>query len=184
MNENEAFSMLHSLGNYLKSDVQIVGTGHTYVKRNGHMVTLDEEERIVTVTVKNTAPVEPRWPLVVFTGVGLAFNSTKWTDGGNMREDTVYKMREFTQYKAGNSYERDAHDVPVNRLEEKQWRKVDSSHFPVLTEDELRQQFILYPGDSVVFEFRTPPALRPGSLRIEGTISRRHLFHFARELGQ
>ena len=42
-------------------------------------------------------------------------------------------------------------------LKDKQYTKVNTENYPMMTSDEERHGFILYPGQSIVFEINVSP---------------------------
>jgi len=72
VNESDAYKMIQTLGNYLKTEIETsYGTIEKQL-RYGKGTVLGEGHS-VKVTVSNTAPVVTTWPLVVFMGVGIGF---------------------------------------------------------------------------------------------------------------
>ena len=173
MNECDAFSLFQSLGNYLKTELDSsYGIVQKQVRRGARRETVETEGHIVKVTVSNTAPVEPKWPLVVFTGVGIAFNPKRWNNSIIMKRSTGYKV--------------DLSDAPQgggwDLLKDKQqFQKVDAGQYPMMTSDERKHGYSLYPGQSIVFEINIEPEDLK-NIWLEGTLSRRHLFHQVKEL--
>lgn len=156
MNEFDAYSLLQSLGNYLKTDIEISS---------------QNEKSNVKITVSNIAPTEPIWPLVVFTGVGLAFNEKRYGNSIRMKRSTNYKV-DLSNAPQGGGW---------NLLKDKQFSKVEAGSYPLATSDEQKHGFHLWPGQSIVFKM----SIKPDDLKdiwVEGTLSRRHLFHHVKEL--
>jgi len=172
MNESDAFSLFQSLGNYLKTDIESsYGTVEKQVRRGNERVRVQGEGYIHKVTVSNTAPVEPKWPLVVFTGVGIAFNPKKYNNSIIMKRNTGYKV-DLSNAPQGGSWD---------LLKGKRFEKVDAENYPMITSNEQRHGFILYPGQSIVFEINVAPEDLK-NIWVEATLSRRHLFHQVKEL--
>lgn len=172
MNETDAYQMIQSLGNYLKTNVETsYGPVEKQVRRGYERKTIISEGHTIKVTVGNTAPVESTWPLVVFTGVGIGFNPKKYNN------DTI--MRRITNYKA------DLSNAPQggywDLLTDKLFKRVNAEEFPMMTPNEKNHGYFLYPGQSIIFEMNiSPEDLK--YVRVEGTLSRRHLFHQVKEL--
>lgn len=169
MNESDAFSLFQSLGNYLKTDIE--SSYGTVEKQRRHGVKVQEEGHIHKVTVSNTAPVEPKWPLIVFTSVGIAFNPKKYNNDIIMRRRTNYKV-DLSNAPQGGGWD---------LVKDKLFKKVSAEEYPMMTHNEKNQGFMLYPGQSIVFEM----SIEPDDLKhiqVEGTLSRRHLFHQVKEL--
>lgn len=173
MNESDAFSLFQSLGNYLKTDIESsYGPVEKQVRRGGRRVKVQDEGHIHKVTVSNTALVEPKWPLVVFTGVGIAFNPKKYNNIIIMKRSTGYKV-DLSNAPQGGGWD---------LLKDKQhFTKVDAEKYPMMTSDEMKHGFSLYPGQSIVFEMNIEPEDLK-NIWVEGTLSRRHLFHQVKEL--
>ncbi|MFC1980835.1 hypothetical protein ACFLVN_01125 [Chloroflexota bacterium] len=170
MNESDAFSLFQSLGNYLKTDIET--SYGTVEKLRRHGVKVQEEGHSVNITVSNTAPVEPKWLLVVFTGVGIAFNPKRWNTSIIMKRSTSYKADLLNAPQGGG----------WDLLKDKQqFQKVDVEQYPMMTSDERKHGFSLYPGQSIVFETNIEPEDLK-NIWVEGTLSRRHLFHFTKEV--
>ena len=123
------------------------------------------------MTVSNTAPVEPKWPLVVFTGVGIAFNPKRWNNSIIMKRSTGYEV-DLSNAPQGGSWD---------LLKDKRFEKVDTGEYPMMTSDERKHGFSLYPSQSIVFEMNMEPEDLK-NIWVEGTLSRRHLFHQVKEL--
>lgn len=170
MSDNDGIHFFQNLGNYFKVDRE--RAYGTYTQQLRHGQTKEAEGHTYKITVSNTAPVEPIWPLVVFTGVGIAFNPKKWNNSIIMKRSTGYKVY------VSNAPQGGAWD----KLKEMhRYDKVDAGSFPMLTSDEMQHGYSLYPGQSIVFELNVEPA-ELEQIRVEGTLSRRHLFHFTREI--
>ena len=173
MNESDAFSVFQSLGNYLKTDIESsYGTVEKQVRRGYERKTVQSEGYIHKLTVSNTAPIEPKWPLIVFMGVGIAFNPKRWNNSIIMTRSTGYKV-DLSKAPQGGTW---------GELRDKQrYEKVNAEKYPMMTSNEKNHGYFLYPGQSIVFEM----SLKPEDLehvRVEGTLSRRHSFHFTKEL--
>jgi hypothetical protein len=63
---------------------------------------------------------------------------------------------------------------------------VDLPTYPPFTSDERKQGYILFPGESITYEFNLTAKECPDVTQIklwaEGTISRRHLLHHSKEI--
>jgi len=170
MNELDVYDSFKTLGNFLKTDIE--SSFGMVEKLRRHGVKVQEEGHLVKITVSNTAPVEATWPLIVFTGVGIAFNPKKYNNSTIMKRATNYKA-DLSNAPQGGGWD---------LLKDKQHsQKVDVGEYPMITSDERSHGFSLYPGQSIVFEM----IIEPEDLkyvRVEGTLSRRHLFHQVKEL--
>ncbi|GAH81836.1 unnamed protein product [marine sediment metagenome] len=178
MNESDAFKMIQSLGNYLKTDMETsYGTIEKQVRHEYERKTIQSEGHTIKITVSNTAPVEPTWPLVVFTGVGLA-----------CREDirSVFRAMQHENRLKVSSESTTKKDVDNDSLLLLGARRVDGKIFPSLTHDEFSHGYCLYSGQSIVYEMKVLlkecSDLKDMNILVEGTVSRRHLFHQVKEL--
>ena len=173
MDAHEAFSLFQSLGDYLKTEVESsTGMIQKQARRGYQRETVEMEGPIVKITVSNTAPVKPKWPLIMFMGVGIAFNPKRWNNSTIMRRSTGYKA-DLSNAPQGGGW-----DV----LEDKQrLQRVGVEEYPMMTSDERKHGFSLYPEQSIVFEINVSPEDMK-HIHVEGTLSRRHLFHLVKEL--
>jgi hypothetical protein len=173
MNETEAFVLFQTLGNYLKTEVESsFGMVQKSVRKGSERAIVEEEGPIVRVKVTNTAPVEPKWPLVVFTGVAIAFNPKRWNNSIIMKRNTSYRV-DLSNAPQGGFW---------GLLGDKQYfRKANGEDFPMMTSDEIKHGYTLYPGQSIMFELSVK-AEDMKNIRIEGNLSRRHLCHYVKEL--
>ncbi len=116
--------------------------------------------------------MEPKWPLIVFMGVGIAFNPKRWNNSIIMTRSTSYKV-DLSKAPQGGAW---------SELRDKQhYEKVNAEKYPMMTSNENKHGFILYPGQSITYETNVSPEDMK-HIRVEGTLSRRHLFHFNRGL--
>lgn len=148
-------------------------------------VTDIETRPVVRVMISNSAPVAQEWPKVVFTGVGLSL--------GHYDRNTVVVRRSSLQMKITLNKEDKTSkigDTPWQYDEKRQTllkteytsisAHVVSGHgpFPDITPDEGAHGAVLFPGQSMTCEFNVPPEELPYiRLKVDGTVSRRHLFH-------
>jgi len=177
--ESDALALLQSLGNYLQTDVEVTrGT----IERKVQGQTRQSEGHLIKVSVRNTAPSEPKWPAVVFTGIGLAakvgksrFQSSGLPTPTRMQNEGRLRV-DLTNVSQGGA-------TPLPNLVN---LRLDGKSFPVLTPDESKHGFSLFPGQSIVYEIgvlaRECADLNDLKLWIEATLSRRHLFHYCQEL--
>ena len=66
-------------------------------------------------------------------------------------------------------------------LQDKRFERVNAEEFPMMTPNEKNHGYFLYPSQSIVFEMNIEPKDLQ-HVRVEGTLSRRHLFHQVKEL--
>jgi len=178
----DAYSLLQSLGDYLKTDIEVsrgmierkltAQYGSKSVQREGHKI---------RVTVTNTAPAESRWPAIVFTGIGLGVKYGKhrdenfWGNPGTRRYENHLKIDLTNAPQGGTS--------PFPRIG---GLRVDNNTFPDITSDERKHGYYLFPSQSITYELslslKECPEINDLHLWVEGTVSRRHLFHYIKDL--
>jgi len=178
VNESDAYASLKNLGNYLKTDVGISCGKIERLRRTGGS-SLKREPTVVDgynikATISNTAPKEPDYPMVVFMGVGLKFKLPKPpTSIQRMKNQGALKV-DLTNAPQSNPFPPDEAD------------RVDLPTYPPFTPDERKHGYILFPGDSITYEFNLTakecPDVKQIKLWAEGTISRRHLLHHSKEI--
>lgn len=185
LNEVNAYTLLQSFGNYLKTDIEVergiikrrVQENVPFGTRRPPAQIVEEECHNIKVTVSNTAPTEPHWPTIVFTGVGLACSDDIFRIMRAMQHENRLKVISESTTKK---------DVDSDSLQLRGARRVDGKIFPNLTHDELSHGYCLYPGQSIVYEMKVLlkecSDLKDMNILVEGTISRRHLFHHIKEL--
>lgn len=157
MNESDIYDLLRSLGNYLETKTEVSD------QYEGHNT---------EITVSNTAPSDTDWPLVVFTGIGLAFKSGKYGNSvTRMKRVTNLKVDLSNAPQGGSSYP----------LQIKQMEITQGENFPNVTSDERKHGFYLFRGQSIKYGM-TLPVEQLSDMCIQGTLSRRHLFHYTKEL--
>ncbi len=143
---------IQSLRSFLKSEVSINN--------------LEEKEATVTIKVYNDAPENHDGSNVVFLGVGLRFIDGKGTPrGSNYWPSRTSKSRPSDQETIRREYS------------EGMW--VGSKEaFPAVTSDEQDHGEALFPGEVVTWQIKTSSADLPYfDIRVEGSVSRRHLLH-------
>ena len=182
-NASDAYAMLQSLGSYLETSIErssevIEGR----VSRGGERRTVQDEGHRIRVTVSNTAPAEPLWPSIVFTGIGLV------AEFGHHPKSSV-REREgqeiLRKMKKGERLKVDTTQAPqLNPFRREGAVRIDDKTFPHITDAEKRHGDCLFPGQSVVYELnvwsKECPDINDIHVWVEGTLSRRHLFHFAK----
>ena len=152
------------LQGYLNTRIELTGT---------------ELAPVIEVEIKNTAPFDPVWPKIVFTGVGLSLAETSAEPRG-LRHNNIRKRRgEITAAKDDKMVETPwQHDSKRQDLLKTHYNRLDSSDFPDLTPDENSHGEVLFPGQSVIYEIDVTNELLPYlQFKVEGTVSRRHLYH-------
>jgi hypothetical protein len=130
----------------------------------------EEGEVIATVKVYNDAPVSPDGGDIVFLGVGLRITVGRESNGMG-RVPTPNKSRPSDQTELRRKYN------------EGTWIGGTGGSFPEATADEQSHGEVLFPGESVVYEIKTSKGDLPYlDIRVEGSVSRRHLFHISQPM--
>ena len=171
----DSYVLLKNLGKYQKSDVGITcgkitrnalrGSGRQAIETGGYNV---------KATISNTAPTEPDYPMIVFMGVGLKFQlPTPPISIQRMKNQGALKV-DLTNASQSNPF-------PPDKTV-----RVDFPDYPPFTSDEQKHGYILFPGESIIYEFNLTAKECPDVTQIklwaEGTISRRHLLHHSKEM--
>ncbi len=122
----------------------------------------------VIVTVSNTAPDDPDFPRIVFMGVGLSVADLKRGDRG----DNVLP-------KWAKQVQRPGTGAPPPQGVGPKYLRLFGGGFPEITSDENQHGDVLFPGQTVTYMVNVPTSDIPYfKFRVEGTVSRRHLFHY------
>ena len=186
MNEVDFPSILKELQKHLATNIE---TSRGVVKiRESEQVPFGQRkppDRIVEydchdikVTVSNIAPMEPQWPAVVFTGIALVVNAKD-------NQDAIFKRwHESRLPKIDLKY------APQGRQSSREtirnyFPHTNKEYFPLITDDERSHGYYLLPGQSITYEmdvlFAECLDFSDVDIRVEATLSRRHLFHFTKE---
>ncbi|MCP4607936.1 MAG: hypothetical protein GY845_04395 [Planctomycetes bacterium] len=155
-------AFLNEFQSYLKSEKEI-GKSETN-ERNETFVP-------VKITISNTAPNDIQKPLLVYTGVTVHMTQA---DGG--KPDPMWAHTGGTKKR----YKLELKSVECAWFPKVRSKALaDFPSFPNVTQDEQRQGHVLFPGDSLTYEFMVPVGdINSYRFHVEGNISRRHLFHF------
>lgn len=147
---------IQSLRGLLKSEMSINGS--------------EEGEVIAKIKVYNDAPASPDGGDIVFLGVGLRI--TVGRESNRMgRVPTPNKSRPSDRAELRRKYN------------EGTWIGGTGGSFPEATADEQSHGEVLFPGESVVYEMKISEADLPYlDIRVEGSVSRRHLFHISQPM--
>jgi hypothetical protein len=133
-----------------------------------------EGEVIATIKVYNDAPASPDGGDIVFLGVGLRI--TVGSERGSQRGSAYWPS------KISKSRPSDHMDLR-QKYNEGTWVGGRGGSFPKATADEQSHGEVLFPGESVVYEIKTSEAELPYlDIRVEGSVSRRHLFHVSQPM--
>ena len=155
LNETAAnfLSHIQSLQTYMKSKVSISNSG--------------ADTTLVTVNISNEAPVNVNGGNVVFNGVGLRFIDNKTNERIiNYSLPIIKKSRTSDQ-------------DSLRRLYDQGLWSNGGGAFPSVTSGESTSGEILFPSESVTFEVPFQNSDLPHlEVKVEGSISRRHLLHF------
>lgn len=143
---------------------------HSYLHSEMSIGEPDQEKVAVTVLVRNDAPLRKDGGLVVFTGVGLHIIDGSEHADSHLRWTRDIKLnRPSDQQNLRQSYQKGA------------W--VTGEQFTAVTPNEQTFGQTLFPGESVVYEMQIPEKYLPYTeIKVEGTVSRRHLFHISRTM--
>lgn len=177
-NEFDTYTSIKNLGNYLKTDVGI-SCGKIERLRRASGNSIKREPEIVDgfnikATISNIAPTEPDYPIIVFMGVGLKFQfpNIHMTPQGMKNQGTL--KIDLTNAPQSSPF-------PPDKAE-----RVDFPTYPPFTPAEREQGYVLFPGESITYEFnlttKACPDIKKIKLWAEGTISRRHLLHHIKEI--
>jgi hypothetical protein len=156
---NTILNHIQSLRNFLKSEVSINQT--------------DEKQAVLTIKVFDEASESHDSGNIVFVGVGLRLIDCRGPEkGGNYWPSRIKKTRLSDQ------------DTLRRQFGEGNWSG-GSEGFPIVTSDENSHGEVLFPGESVRYEINVPKNELPYLyISVEGTMSRRHLFHVSRPIGE
>ena len=151
---------IQSLRHFLKSEMSIGDP------ENG--------EIIATINVHNNAPPSRDKGDVVFLGVGLRI--TVGREGGNQRGSNYWPPKIKKSRPSDKTELRQTYD-------EGTWFGSSGASFPATTADEQSHGEVLFPGESVVYEIKISESELPYlDVRVEGSVSRRHLFHISQPM--
>lgn len=156
---------------YLKTQMELSKFESTR-KETGRQQTLTK----VKIVVSNTAPAFPDWPKIVFMGIGLSVISLGETETISPRQLTSREVKpDETPALKGPPWQQ---DDKFKGLLQIRHHRVHGQDFPDVTSDERTHGEVLFPGQSVIFEMDVPPQEVPYlQFCVDGTVSRRHLFH-------
>ncbi len=132
-------------------------------------VSESEEDGVdLTILVRNDAPPREDGVQVVFMGVGLNIIDTR-----DPADTLIISTENIVSSRPSDR--QDLHQ----RYEKGTW--FTGERFIAGTENEESFGEILFPGESVLYEIHIPSELLPyAEIKVEGSVSRRHLFHISR----
>ncbi len=127
-------------------------------------------EVIATIKVYNDAPASPDGGDIVFLGVGLRITIGRESNRrGGVPTPKWSRPSDRTELR--------------QKYNEGTWIGGTGGSFPEATADEQSHGEVLFPGESVVYEIKTSRAELPYlDIRVEGSVSRRHLFHISQPM--
>lgn len=133
----------------------------------------------IRLIVSNNAPTEPEYPKVVFTGLAL------FVDFGKEQDKVLRRWKEYNLPKVDLKNSDQTVDV-VSINPRNQFPPTNNKYFPNSTHDEKGHGYSLFPGEYISYDMNVLLAecmdLSEMKIWVEATISRRHLFHFAKEI--
>ena len=154
---NTILNHIQSLRNFLKSEVSINQT--------------EEKEAILTIKVYNDASESHDGGNIVFVGVGLRLVDCRGTEKGSNYWPSRIKTTRLSNQ-----------DTLRRQYGEGNWSG-GREGFPIATSDENAHGEVLFPGESAHYEINVPKNELPYLyISVEGTVSRRHLFHVSRPI--
>jgi hypothetical protein len=161
----DSLSFLQSLQIYLNTQIELIGP---------------QLSPIFKIEIRNMAPEQPEWPKIVFTGVGLSLAHTGQDPQALLPSRLKITMNRKPEEKAqAIAFTPWQHDSKLEGLLKIVYGRLDHKEFPDITSDERDHGEVLFPGQSLTYEINPTPEILPYlQFRVEGTISRRHLFHY------
>jgi hypothetical protein len=170
-NYSKLLMLWQELHTYLKTEIEIVPSKANTGKNLGD-INLHKDEIIkAKIIVSNTAPDCIDGPHVVFIGVNLGIANARHPN--NM-------------IRRGSKISKPSQDIELDR--ENYWYEIDKYNrfqpkFPGTTWEEEQMGNILFPGESYVWELEVPFSdVLQIKFCVDGTVSRRHLFHYNKRL--
>jgi len=170
------YNTIQSFKDLLKTDVKIVN--EAVLRRNEDAKNPKNTLHpgcSIQVEISNIAPIEEKFPMIVFVGVGLGVQFPKTMP--NLIKKTENELN-FVVDLSNAPQESPKENMKINR--------VDSLEFETITIDEQDQGYVLFPGRSIRYKFNLTykecPDIKQVKLFTEGTISMRHLFHYVNQV--
>jgi hypothetical protein len=170
------YNTIQSFKDLLKTDVKIVN--EAVLRRNEYAKNPKNTLHpgcSIQVEISNIAPIEEKFPMIVFVGVGLGVQFPKTMP--NLIKKTENELN-FVVDLSNAPQESPKENMEINR--------VDSLEFETITIDEQDQGYVLFPGRSIRYKFNLTykecPDIKQVKLFTEGTISMRHLFHYVNQV--
>lgn len=170
---DETINPIMMLQDYLKANVEFLPVDK---------ITMPDEPQVtkVKITVTNTAPTDPS-PKIVFIGVGLGI-AKMGGDSGSVSPDQInFKINRNETPEDDGLFGQNEHTVQF--MPKVSYMRMNGVDIPDITEDEKNSGEVLFPGEFIIFEMDIPNSDLPYyQFRLDGTVSRRHLFRHETEL--
>jgi len=133
----------------------------------------------IEVTVSNTAPTEPEFPAVVFMGLALFVNFK------DNEDEILHRWHENNMPKINlQNAPQTVDDIRITTRN--YFPRMSGKYFPNVTADESSHGYFLFPGSHIAYEMNVLLAecldLSDMKFWVEGTVSRRHLYHISKEV--
>ena len=170
MHEVDDLNMLKPYESFLKTEVVV--TKGIFLRKLGTMSpAVQVEGHTINITITNTAPIVSQPPMVVFTGVHLTSNP-KYN-------------RSFWGNVGVNRYQQHVNVIPPEGLPKSSVFRIDGRMYYETTQSD-QYGYYLFPGQSLSYEIRLStkecPDINDLQLKVQATLSRRHLFQFEKDL--
>ncbi len=132
----------------------------------------------IEVTVSNIAPTEPNYPTVVFMGLAMFVNFK------DNEDKILHRWQHNNMPKVATKYA--PRIKPAKTFPRNYFPRGNKEYFPIITDDERNHGYYLLPGQHIIYEMNVFLAecldLTDMKLWVEGTVSRRHLYHISKEV--
>ena len=133
----------------------------------------------IKITVNNTAPTVPKYPTVAFMGLALFVNFKQ-------DENVIFQRWKTMNLPKVDLKNTDQSVDVVSRNPQNQFPLTKEKYFPRSTHVEQSHGYSLFPGESITWDMNVLLSecidLKDMNLWVEATISRRHLYHVAKEI--
>lgn len=161
-------------GEKILNNLQDIQSLREFLKSGMSISEPSEGGVIAKTTVYNDAPVSYDGGDIVFLGVGLRI--TVGSESGSSRGSNYWPSRIKKSRPSDNVELRQKYNDGV-------WFGGTSGSFPAATSDEQAHGDVLFPGERVEYEIKISESDLPSlDIRVEGSVSRRHLLHISRSI--
>ena len=162
--------MAESDGNLAENVEKVITELHAYLHSEMSVSESEEDGVDLAILVRNDAPPREDGVQVVFMGVGLNIIDTRDpADTSIISTDKIVSSRPSDRQDLRQRYEKGT------------WYTGD--RFIAQTENEESFGEILFPGESILYGIHITSELLPyAEVKIEGSVSRRHLFHISKAM--